>query len=201
MSEVVRFHFDPGCPWAWQSSRWIREVAKVRGVEVEWRLFSLAIVNADKEDPLADAHAKGTAALRSLVLVRREGGNDGVDRVYRAIGERTHERAEPLGPAVVGPALEDAGFDPGLLDAALADDSTMDDVRAEHDSAVAEVGCFGVPTLVVESGKGLFGPVIADAPTGEEAGELWDHVRWMIEKEGLFELKRERDRKPGAHQD
>lgn len=199
MSEVVRFHFDPGCPWAWQSSRWMREVEKVRDVEVEWKFFSLAMINSGEQDPLSDAHAKGTAALRSLVLVRREAGNGGVERAYTAIGERTHERAEKLEPEAVGPALADAGFAPDIVDKALQDDTTIGEVRAEHDQAVTEVGCFGVPTIVLPSGKGMFGPVMAQAPSGEAAGELWDHVRWMIDKDGLFELKRERDQEPGAY--
>jgi hypothetical protein len=74
MATPVRFHFDPLCPWAWQASKWIREVEKVRDVDIEWRLLSLELINEDGDDPLADVHAKGGAALRTLVLVRREGG-------------------------------------------------------------------------------------------------------------------------------
>lgn len=197
-TERIRFHFDPLCPWAWEGSKWIREAAKVRDLDVDWRLFSLNIVNADKEDPLADEHLKGTPALRTLVLVRREAGSDGVGEVYRAIGKRIHEGDEDLAPGVVRAALEDAGFDEGLVDQALGDDSTMDAVRAEHDAAVSEVGAFGVPTIVCESGSGIFGPVVARAPSGEKAGELWDHVRALAELDDFFELKRERDRGPGG---
>jgi 2-hydroxychromene-2-carboxylate isomerase len=195
--EVVRFHFDPLCPWAWQGSKWIREVAQVRDLDVDWRLFSLEVINSDKDDPLADEHVKGTPALRTLVLVRREAGSDGVGDVYRALGNRTHDGEEELGPDVVRAALEDAGFEKGLVDRALADDSTMAAVRAEHDAAVSEVGAFGVPTIVCESGGGIFGPVVSRALTGEEAGQLWDHVRALAELDVFFELKRERDRGPG----
>jgi hypothetical protein len=74
----------------------------------------------------------------------------------------------------------------------------MHDVREQHAAAVLEVGAFGVPTILLETGQGMFGPVLAKAPTGETAGELWDHVEWLIRQDGFFELKRERDRKPGG---
>lgn len=197
--KTVRFHFDPLCPWAWQSSKWIREVEQVRDVEVDWRLFSLQLINENTDDPLADVHAKGALALRTLALVRRMEGNDGVARLYEALGNRIHEApSEELNEATVRSALLDAGLDPGVLDLALSDGSTMHDVRDEHEAAVLEVGAFGVPTILLETGQGMFGPVIADAPSGEAAGALWDHVEWLIQQDGLFELKRERDREPGG---
>ena len=197
MATPVRFHFDPLCPWAWQASKWIREVEKVRDVDIEWRLFSLELIN-DGDDPLADVHSRGAAALRTLVLVRREGGNDAVGRVYEAIGKRVHEApSQELDHAAMKSALEDEGLDPSMLDRALSDNSTAEDVRNEHVAAVSEVGAFGVPTLVLGSG-GMFGPVIARAPRREAAGELWDHVEWLIRQDGFFELKRERDLQPGG---
>lgn len=199
MATRVRFHFDPLCPWAWQSSKWIREVEKVRDMEVEWRLFSLQLINDKNEDPLADVHVRGTPALRTMALVRREGGNHAVGRVYEELGKRIHEdTSEDLDQAAVRSSLGDSGLDPSIVDRALDDDSTMEDIRAEHEAAVSEVGAFGVPTIVLATGQGMFGPVIAKAPTGEAAGELWDHVEWLIRQDGFFELKRERDRKPGG---
>jgi 2-hydroxychromene-2-carboxylate isomerase len=197
MSETIRFHFDPLCPWAWQSSKWIREVERVRDIDVEWRLFSLQLINEGREDPLADVHALGTPALRTLAIVRREGGNDGVGHAYEALGNRVHERGEQLSPEVVAKSLADIGLDPSLVDRALEDDSTIAAVKAEHDAAVAQAGAFGVPTIVLSSGRGIFGPVISSAPTEEEAGEMWDRVAWLTEKDYFFELKRERDRSPG----
>lgn len=194
MSDRIRFHFDPLCPWAWQGARWIRQVETTRDIEVEWRLFSLRLVNEGRDDPLADRHVKGTPALRTLALVRREGGNDDVGRLYEAIGDRVHEQKEDLSPSVVTAALGDAGLAPDLLDRALEDETTMKEVRAEHDAAVDDVGCFGVPTIVSQSGRGIFGPVLATAPLGEAAGRLWDRVAWLIEQDEFFELKRERDR-------
>lgn len=129
--------------------------------------------------------------------MRRENGDEGVGRLYEAIGWRAHEEGEELSPELVEKALKDVGLDPSLVWKALDDDSTIADVRAEHDAAVSEVGAFGVPTIVLEEGGGIFGPVISSAPEGEEAGELWDHVRWLTERGYFFELKRERNRSPG----
>lgn len=175
----------------------MRDVEQTRDVTVDWRVFSLQLIHEGKEDPLADLHAKGTPALRTLALARRRFGNEAVGRTYAAIGRRVHEGDEELDAEVVRRSLEDVGLDPGLVDQALEDDSTMDDVRADHESAVREVGAFGVPTIVLESGRGLFGPVIAAAPGRDEAGELWDHVRFLIGADGFYELKRDRDRAPG----
>ncbi len=198
MTARVRFHFDPLCPWAWQSSKWIREVEHVRDIEVDWRLFSLQLINENSDDPLADVHGKGTPALRTLAGVRRLKGNDGVGHLYEALGRRIHEpSSEELSEATIRSSLRDAGLDPSMVDQALGDESTMHDVREEHAAAVLEVGAFGVPTILLETGRGMFGPVIAKAPTGEAAGELWDHIEWLIRQDGFFELKRERDRKPG----
>lgn len=195
--ERVRFHFDPLCPWAWQSSKWIRETARVRDIEVDWRLFSLGIINVDKEDPSADEDVMGMPALRTLALVRRESGDETVGAVYQAIGTRIHDGDDELTPDTVRAALTDVGLDPALVNRALDDASTIDAVRKEHEAAVSEVGAFGVPTLVFETGRGIFGPVVSRAPSGEEAGELWDHVRALACLDGFFELKRERDRRPG----
>ncbi len=127
----------------------------------------------------------------------RKHGNEGVGRLYEAIGRRAHDGGEELSPELVEKALKDSGLDASFVWRALDDDSTIADVRAEHDAVVSEVGAFGVPTIVLEDGGGIFGPVISSAPQGEEAGELWDHVRWLTEHGYFFELKRERDRGPG----
>lgn len=193
MAEIVDFHFDPACPWAWQTALWIHEVERLRDVEIRWRFFSLKTVNAGGEYRLAQI----TPALRALALVRRQAGNDGVARLYDALGVRIHEGGDKPTTEVVAAALEAAGFSSDLVHAALDDDSTADDVRVDHDRAVAAVGAFGVPTIILESGKGIFGPVVASAPRGEAAGELWDSVRPLIELDGFYELKRERDRRPG----
>lgn len=192
MVGIVRFHFDPRCPWAWESSKWIREVAKVRDVEVEWAFFSLEEQNKPETHPLRDAEARGTAALRTLALVRRTEGNDITGWLYEAMGLRAHERHEDLTIELVRNALEDAGLRAGLVDDALADDVTIKEVSEEHYAVAASVGCFGVPTIVLPTGEAIFGPVITVAPRGEAAGELWDRFEWLTRQGYFFEMKRER---------
>jgi 2-hydroxychromene-2-carboxylate isomerase len=195
MTETVRFFFDPLCPWAWQGARWIRAVSEIRDVHVDWRLFSLEIVNSERGRAQRPDSA-GSAALRTLAMVRRLHGNEAVGRAYGAMGSLLHERHVQLSNETIERALGDADFDPGILRRALNDESTMEQVRADHSEAVEKAGCFGVPTIALASGKGIFGPVVATAPAGEDAGELWDRVRWLIELDGFFELKRDRDRTP-----
>jgi len=196
-TETVRFYFDPTCPWAWQSAQWMREVERVRDVRIEWGLFSLRLVNESIDDPLTDESAKSVPALRALALAGRDGGQEAIDRLYSAIGARIHDGDGTLDRATLDASVADASLPPDLVDRAMADPTTAEDVRAQHCEAAAGVEAFGVPTIVLESGRGIFGPVVAVAPTGEAAGELWDRVRWLAEFDGFFELKRERDRRPG----
>jgi 2-hydroxychromene-2-carboxylate isomerase len=197
VTETVRFYFDPTCPWAWQTSVWFREVERVRDVRADWRLFSLRLVNESADDPLTDTSARSVPAMRALALVGREHGSDAVGRLYAAIGERIHDREGDLSIDLLKEALAAADLDPQTVDRALADPGTAEEVRAQHREAVDEVQGFGVPTIVLPSGRGIFGPVVAVAPTGEDAGELWDRVRWLADYDGFFELKRERDRRAG----
>jgi protein-disulfide isomerase-like protein with CxxC motif len=175
----------------------MREVAGVRDIEVQWRLFSLATANADREDPLTDAHLVGPA-LHILGRARQNNDNAAVARFYECFGALVHERHGEGDLDTVRSAAHDAGLTDDEIDAALADPSLAEIVLADHREAVDQVGGFGVPTLILESGKGIFGPVVATAPTGEAAGELWDRVRWLIEADGFYELKRNRDRRPGG---
>jgi predicted DsbA family dithiol-disulfide isomerase len=195
--ETIRFYTDPLCPWAWQGAKWIRQVASVRDISVEWRLFSLFYANEHHKEFDDATRDRYLLPLRVLALARREAGNEGAGRLYEAMGMLSHDGERKLDADVVGEAIERAGFDAELLARALDDPSTLEEVHREHEDVVAEVDAFGVPTIVLPSGKGVFGPVTAIAPEGEEAGELWDHVRWLAEREDFFELKRSRNRRPG----
>jgi protein-disulfide isomerase-like protein with CxxC motif len=199
-NETVEFHSDPLCPWAWQAAKWIREVRAVRPIHVEWKLFSLFLINEHHGELEPEDRHRMLFPLRTMALARREGGNEGTERLYAAIGERLHE-VQPKPEAnedLVRAALADAGFEPDVLDRALADPTTETEVVEEHMAVVDQVQAFGVPTIVLPSGRAIFGPVKAVAPTGEAAGELWDHVRWLTEQDDFFELKRIRNRKPGG---
>jgi 2-hydroxychromene-2-carboxylate isomerase len=190
----INFHFDPACPLAWRTALWIREVRKVRSVDVTWRLFSLEVVNR-KEGTEPDYQNGGSwAALRTLALARRQGGNEAVEKLYLTLGAAQHGRKESLKQLdVLREAAKKAELDPAIVDAALADESTINDVLADHEEAVGRYRAFGVPTIAIEGlDVGFYGPIIHFVPRGEEAGEMWDYMAWALRQPNLFELKRDR---------
>jgi predicted DsbA family dithiol-disulfide isomerase len=190
----INFHFDPLCPLAWRTALWIREVRKVRPVDVTWRFFSLEVVNR-KEGVTPDFQKDGSwAAHRTLALARRQGGNDAVERLYLALGAAQHGRRESIKDLeIIQAAAKQADLDPGIVEAALADESTIQDVLADHEEAVRRYRAFGVPTLAIEgSDVGFYGPIIQFVPRGEDAGEMWDYTSWALRQPNLFELKRDR---------
>jgi protein-disulfide isomerase-like protein with CxxC motif len=162
-----------------------------RIVQADWRFFSLGVVNNGLEDVMDDPEDVGAASLRTLAFVKRTEGNQKSGELYAAMGEQSHEIPRRLTTRLVGAALSDAGLEPDLIEQALADPATKEEVLIDHRAAANNVGAFGVPTIVLESGKGIFGPVVDDAGADDPA-ELWTHVRWLIEKDGFHELKRER---------
>jgi 2-hydroxychromene-2-carboxylate isomerase len=189
----VDFHFDVMCPWAYQTSKWIREVAAQRPVTVRWRFFSLEEINREdgKKHPWERPWSYGWSMLRVAALLRRgPDGNQVVDRFYAATGQALHEEGRKVHtPEGLADVMAVAGLDPAVIDAAITDQTTHDDVRADHERAVA-LGGFGVPTLVLDGATPLFGPVITPAPTGEAAGRLWDLVAGWAEFPRLYELRR-----------
>src|SRR5205823_15084966 len=142
VAENIEFYFDPLCPWAWQGAVWIRQVSEVRAIRVEWRLFSLFLINEHHEELGPEVRERMLAGLRVLALVRRETGNEATGEVYRSIGERLHEtRPRPeMSPELLRDAVVAAGLDAGVVDRALADPSTEAEVVAEHQAVVERVG-------------------------------------------------------------
>jgi 2-hydroxychromene-2-carboxylate isomerase len=189
----VDFHFDVMCPWAYQTSKWIRDVERHRDVQVTWRFFSLEEVNRQegKKHPWEREWSYGWSMLRVAALLRRgPDGNRDVDRFYAATGRALHDDGVKVHTREgVASVLTELGLHPGLVDDALADQSTHDDVRADH-QRVLDLGGFGVPTLVLDGSTTLFGPVVTPAPTGEEAGRLWDLVSAWDEFPHLYEVRR-----------
>jgi 2-hydroxychromene-2-carboxylate isomerase len=189
----VDFHFDVMCPWAYQTSKWIREARRERDITVHWRFFSLEEVNRQdgKKHPWEREWSYGWSMLRVAALLRRgEGGNDAVDRFYEVAGRTLHEDGLKVHtPEGLEAVLAEIGQDPALVGRATDDPSTHDDVRADHER-VLELGGYGVPTLVVDGRMTLFGPVITPAPTGAAAGRLWDAVLAWSEFPHLYELRR-----------
>lgn len=204
----LEFFFDPICPFAWITSRWVQEVAAQKTYAVEWRFICLAIINEGKdygaEFPPAYPvlHGLGRDLLRVCAAARGEGGNDAVGALYTAIGERLHPgglstaiwHGEAPPPSLLPDALAAAGLPAGL--AATATDATLDDVlREESDIALGRTGRdVGTPILTFDPGtdreSSLFGPVISRVPRGEEAVVVWDAVRTLAGTRGFAELKR-----------
>jgi 2-hydroxychromene-2-carboxylate isomerase len=201
----VDFHFDVMCPWAYQTSKWIREARRHRDINVRWRFFSLEEVNRQegKKHPWEREWSYGWSMLRVAALLRRRPGADGnaaVDRFYEVAGRMLHEDGVKVHtPEGVAAVLEEIGQDPALVRRAIEDASTHDDVRADH-QAVLDLGGYGVPTLVLHPEiTPLFGPVVTPAPTGEEAGRLWDIVVAWRDFPRLYELRRPKSDRDWEH--
>lgn len=197
----VPFWFDPLCPWAWITSRWLLEVEQVRPVRADWRIMSLAYLNLVQRDSkdlgedYRNRMAKAWISVRVCAAAAEHGGRAVLGPLYTALGTRLHDQGRRGDPAVLTEALEEVGLPASLASAA---DSTEFDqlVIDSHDEAFNEVGLdVGTPVLRV-AGTHLFGPVVTPIPRGEAAGRLWDGLVLVAGTDGFFELKRSRDRKP-----
>ena len=199
--EDVQFWFDPLCPWAWITSRWMLEVERVRPVRADWRIMSLAYLNLVQHegnglDPEYLARmSKAWGPVRVCAAAAAQAGSEVLGPLYTAIGTRLHNAGRREDPAVLTEALEDVGL-PASLAAAADSDEFDQAIIASHREAFDEVGLdVGTPVLRIR-GRALFGPVMTPAPRGEAAGELWDGLVLVAKTDGFFELKRSRDRRP-----
>jgi 2-hydroxychromene-2-carboxylate isomerase len=203
-SPDLRFWFDPVCPFAWMTSKWVRTVAAQRAYDVEWRFISLRLLNAhidyDSHFPpeYEAGHTAGLRLLRVCAQTRAEHGAEPVGQLYRALGERIWEQQHDDGdvagraPAIAAEALVEAGLPAGLA-GALEDTSFDAEIRASTDEALALTGKdVGTPILHFQPPQGVafFGPVISRLPGDEEAVALWDHVIGLAAFPGFAELKR-----------
>lgn len=193
MTETADFWFDPMCPFAWITSRWMLEVEQVRDVRTEWHVMSLAVLNEDRDIPdsyrefLKDAWGP----VRVLMAAEQQHGNEALLPLYTAMGNRIHKEKQEITRLMVDSALQEAGL-PTELGKMMEDDSLDEDVRKSHGQAIALVGDdVGTPTIRVGD-NAFFGPVISSIPRGEDAGRLWDGVLAVSAYPYFYELKRSR---------
>ncbi|MFF4078592.1 DsbA family protein [Streptomyces sp. NPDC001777] len=198
------FWFDPLCPWAWMTSRWMLEVEKVRDVEVRWHVMSLAVLNEDRLDELPEEYrellAKAWGPVRVVIAAQQKHGDEVVGPLYTALGTRFHNQGEgPTREAVLG-ALQDVGLPAELADFADSDEYDAE-LRASHKEGIDKVGQdVGTPVIAVPGADGeqiaFFGPVVTPAPKGEEAAKLWDGTLLVASIPGFYEIKRTRTQGP-----
>ena len=202
MAADLEFYFDPVCPWAWITSRWVTNVQQLRNYEVSWRFISLKMINAERgyagNNAYEHIHNAGLAGLRVASAARAQGGNASVAALYTALGNAIHvggRREEMVKDphAFLLAVVADAGLPSEI--AAAFEDSTHDEViRYETEAALSRTGKdVGTPILTFHpkaaNEASLFGPVISKAPQGDEALKLWDAVQTIAES-GVAEIKR-----------
>jgi len=199
VTDTADFWFDPLCPWAWLTSRWMLQVEQVRDIHTRWHVMSLAILNAGR-DELSDEYkarmARAKGPVRVCIAAEQKAGPEALGPLYTALGTRFHlEKAPHDDRAVIESALAEAGLPVSLADAM---DSTAYDeaLRASHADGMDRVGYeVGAPVISV-AGTSFFGPVMSPIPRGEAAARLWDGVLQVATTDGFFELKRTRTRDP-----
>ncbi len=195
--------FDPRCPWAWITSRWLLEVEKVRDVTVRFHVMSLSVLNEGREDlpeHYKRSNATGWGPVRVCIAAEQEFGADVLRDLYTAMGTRRHPEKRELDDATIRESLAAAGLPERLAEAARS--TRFDEaLRVSHDAGMRPVGLdVGTPTIHVPGADGetiaFFGPVVTPAPKGEAAGRLWDGCLLVAGTPGFYEIKRTRDAQP-----
>jgi 2-hydroxychromene-2-carboxylate isomerase len=198
--KTADFWFDPLCPWAWITSRWMLQVEQVRPVETRWHIMSLAYLNLKQHDGegLSEEHQermrKAWGPVRICAAAANEKGDEILLPLYTALGTRFHnlQRREPED---VLDAVVEVGLPKEIVDAAESTEYDEAIIKSHHEG-MDQVGLdVGTPVISVE-GNAFFGPVMTPTPRGEAAGKLWDGVLLVAGTDGFFELKRTRDRSP-----
>ncbi len=194
---VVDFWFDPACPWAWMTSRWVTEVSRHRDVDLRWHVMSLSVLNEGRDLPedyrrLMD---DSWAAVRVAIAAARDHGDEVLAPLYTALGTRRHPQGRTDTDAIIAESLAEVRL-PASLAAVGATTEVDDLLRASHQRAIDLVGDdVGTPVIAID-GVGYFGPVVTPAPTGQAALDLFDGLVLMTRVPGFYELKRTRTAGP-----
>lgn len=195
---VADFWFDPLCPWAWMTSRWIMEVEKVRPITVRWHVMSLAVLNEGRDElPEQYKEFMRTAwgPVRLIVAARELHGEEYVKRLYDALGTRFHPGGEQDRDKVMREALTEVGLPAELIEHAYTDRFDPQ-LRESHAAGIGLVGQDVGTPVVAFNGTAFFGPVMTPAPKGEEAGRMWDGAVALASYPGFYEIKRTRTQGP-----
>jgi hypothetical protein len=203
MATTADLWFDPICPFAWMTSRWLLQVQQVRDVDVKFHVMSLSVLNEGRDDipqRYKDMLDRSWGPVRVVIAAEEKFGNDVVADLYTALGTRIHLHDHELNRDLYVAALEEVGLPAELADAAESIDYD-EALRRSHHAGMDPVGeDVGTPVIHAPGPDGgqvaFFGPVVSPAPKGEAAGRLWDGVLLVAGTDGFFELKRTRTRPP-----